>query len=56
MPPHGAVGVPLRTLTFASMLMPEDVGLMRMPDMQFVVVVTFCTHPFALPVNRMPSP
>jgi hypothetical protein len=40
MPPHGLVACPFRTATFPSTLISEDVGLTRIPDMQFVVVVT----------------
>ena len=40
MPPHAAAGVPFLTATLLSTLMPEDVGLIRIPDMQLVVVVT----------------
>jgi len=40
MPPHGFAEVPFLTDTLPSTLIPEDVGLIRMPDMQFVVVVT----------------
>src|SRR2546421_10905741 len=56
MPPHAAAAAPFRTETLLSTLMPDEVGLMRMPDMQFVVVVTPCTQPLAVPKNRMPSP
>ena len=40
MPPHAAAGVPFLTDTLPSTLIDEDVGLIRMPDMQLVVVVT----------------
>lgn len=56
MPPHWAAGVPFLTETFPSMLIPADVGLIRIPDMQLVVAVTPCTQPPTLPRNRMPSP
>jgi len=41
MPPHAAAAVPFRTETLLSTLICEDVGLIRMPDMQLVVTVTF---------------
>lgn len=56
MPPQGAVGVPFLTATLLSTLMDDEVGLIRMPDMQFVLVVTPCTQPFVVPTKRMPSP
>ena len=56
MPPHAAAGVPFLTETLASTLMPDDVGLIRMPDMQLVVVVTPWIQPPELARNRMPSP
>jgi len=40
MPPHAAATAPLRTDTLDSTLICEDVGLIRIPDMQFVVAVT----------------
>src|SRR6476469_8116455 len=48
MPPQGFAAVPFLTATLPSTLMPDDVGLIRTPDMQLVVVVTPCTHPLAL--------
>ena len=56
MPPHAAAGVPFLTDTLLSTLMPEDVGLMRIPDKQFVDVVTPWSQPLTVPRNRMPSP
>ena len=56
MPPQAAAGVPFRTATLLSTLMPDDVGPIRIPDMQLVVVVTLCTHPLTVALNRMPSP
>ena len=56
MPPQAAAGVPFRTATLLSTLIPDDVGPIRIPDMQFVVVVTLCTHPLTVPLNKMPSP
>ena len=45
MPPQDAPGceLPFRTETFDPMLILDDVGLIRMPDWQLVVVVTACT-------------
>src|SRR4029450_108462 len=45
MPPHAAAGVPFLTATLLSTLIAVDVGPIRMPDMQFVEVVTPCTQP-----------
>jgi len=56
MPPHAAVAVPFRTATLLSTLIADDVGLIRMPDIQLVVVVTPCTHPFTVARKRIPSP
>jgi hypothetical protein len=56
MPPQGAAGVPFRRDTLLSTLIPDDVALMRIPDMQLVVVVTPCTQPFVVPENKIPSP
>jgi hypothetical protein len=56
MPPQAAAGVPFLTDTLPSTLIPDDVGLMRMPDMQFVDVVTPWTQPLVVALNRMPSP
>ena len=55
-PPHAAAGVPFLTETLLSTLMDVDVGLIRIPDMQLVDVVTPCTHPFTVAMKRMPSP
>jgi hypothetical protein len=56
MPPHVFVEVPFLTDTLPSRLTPEEVALMRIPDMQLVVVVTPCAQPRAVAMNRMPSP
>jgi hypothetical protein len=56
MPPQAAAGVPFRTDTLLSTLMPDEVGPTRIPDMQFVVVVTLWTQPLTVPLNKMPSP
>ena len=58
MPPHGfaaPAALPFLTATFASTLICDDVGLIRIPDMQFVVVVIDWTHPRTLAMNRTPS-
>src|SRR5207245_1645927 len=55
MPPHAAAAVPFRTDTLLSTLIADEVGLIRMPDMQLVVVVTPWTHPLTLAMNRIPS-
>jgi hypothetical protein len=55
MPPQLAAAAPFLTDTFPSTLICDDVGFTRIPDMQFVVVVTPCTHPFALAMKRIPS-
>src|SRR5207248_11635208 len=57
MPPqvNPAADAPFLTDTLLSTLICDDVGLMRMPDMQLVVVVTFWTQPRVVPMNRMPS-
>jgi hypothetical protein len=41
MPPHAAAAVPFLTDTLLSTLIDDDVGLIRIPDMQLVVAVTF---------------
>jgi hypothetical protein len=56
MPPHAAAGVPFLTATLLSTLMDVEVGPMRMPDMQFVEVVTPCTQPLTVALKRIPSP
>src|SRR6476660_1277701 len=56
MPPQDAPGceLPFRTETFDPMLILDDVGLIRMPDWQLVVVVTPSTLPSSVPVKKMP--
>ena len=56
MPPHAAAAAPFRTDTLDSTLICDEAGLIRIPDMQFVVAVTPCTQPRVLAMNRMPSP
>jgi hypothetical protein len=56
MPPQAAAAAPFLTETLLSTLIADDVGLIRIPDRQFVVVVTACTHPFVVARNRIPSP
>lgn len=56
MPPQAAAGVPFRTATLFSTLICDEVGPTRIPDMQFVDVVTPCTHPRAVALKRIPSP
>jgi hypothetical protein len=55
MPPHAAAGVPFRTATLFSTLICDDVGPTRIPDMQLVDVVTPCTHPRTVALNKFPS-
>ena len=56
MPPQGFAADPFLTDTLFSTLIPEEVGFTRIPERQLVVVVTPCTQPFAVAMNRMPSP
>ena len=56
MPPQGFAALPFRTDTLLSTLIAEAVGLIRMPDMQLVVTVTFWIQPRLLPTNSTPSP
>jgi hypothetical protein len=56
MPSHAGAAARFRTETFDSTLIWDEAGLIRIPDMQLVVVVTHCTQPRVLATNRMPSP
>src|SRR5262249_43726006 len=56
MPPQAAAAVPFLTETLLSTLMFEEVGFTRIPDMQFVDVVTPWTQPLTVATNRIPSP
>ena len=57
MPPqlNPAAAAPFLTDTFPSMLIPSEVGLIRIPDIQLVVAVTPWTQPLLLAINRIPS-
>ena len=55
MPPHAAAVVPFLAETFAPRVIREEVGFTRMPDMQFVMVVTPSTLPSSVPVKKIPS-
>lgn len=58
MPPQDkpAIALPFLTATFDPSVIRDDVAVTRMPDMQFVVVVTPSTLPCRVPLKRIPSP